>query len=439
MKNRSTPRRILLVNNHASLGDLYPFVGMALALQAAGHQVTVGTSGVLKHRVEAAGVRAVCIGPSLDPSDPALMGDLVDALLDDRKGPLRLHRDYIFPSMEQCIDECLPHARESDLIVGGVMSYFVPTVAELCKVRWGRAILSPMLYWSGYDPPVLPGLPFLRSLRALGPRGYTLLYRLLFKLTDGWAKPLYRARKTRGLRRGPSVFAADGRNSPDLNLALFSRHFAAPKPDWPTPLAQPGFVRYDGPSLDGERIDPALDAFLSAGTPPILLTLGTGASVYRPGASYDDFARAIERMPEQRGLLLVGAHAVDEARARHASDRLFVAAFAPYGELMPRCAAVVHQGGIGTTARALTAGVPSVIVGHANDQLDNGRRVAEAGAGSVLPFRALDAESLEHALRRLLSDPTPRARAAKLGELLRAEDSDGALVQAIEACLARAL
>lgn len=433
MAVHATPRRILLVNNHASLGDLHPFMGMALALAKAGHEVVVGTSRVLMPRVIAAGLTAVEIGPSLDPSDPALMEGLVDALLDDRHGPVRLHRDYIFPAMARCIDESLSVAKKSDLLIGGVMSYFLPTVAELARVPWGRAVLSPLLFWSGYDPPLLPGLP----LRALGltPRGYARLYRALFAVLGRAAGPLYRARRAHGLPRGPNVFQAEGRTSPVLNLALFSRHFAAPQPDWPRPLAQPGFIRYDGPKLPGEGIDRALEAFLGAGPRPVLLTLGTGASVYRPGELYAWFADAIAASPSLRGILLVGPHAVVEARARFQSERLFVAGYAPYGALMPRCAAVVHQGGIGTAARALEAGIPSVVLGHANDQRDNGRLVEAAGAGFGVPLRELDPAGLARALRRVRSEPGLARRAAALGAKLRAEDAGPALVRAVESCL----
>ncbi|MET0342154.1 MAG: glycosyltransferase [Polyangiales bacterium] len=437
MAQRESPRRILLVNNHASLGDLHPFMGMARALQAAGHEVTVGTSRTLMARVRAAGLHAAEIGPSLDPSDPALMEGLVDALLDRRHGPARLHREFIFPAMERCLDETLPFARRSSLIVGGVMSYFLQTAAELAGIPWGRAILSPLLYWSAFDAPEVPAMPFLGAMRRAGPRAYATMLRGVFALAGLSAGPLHAMRRARGLAPGPNPFQAEGRNAPDLNLALFSRHFAPAQPDWPTPCAQPGFLRYDGPSVAGEGIDAALEGFLGAGAPPVLLTLGTGASVFRPGALYAWFARCIARMPGLRGVLLVGAHAADEMRARHASDRLFVAGYAPYGALMPRCAAVIHQGGIGTTARALAAGVPSVVVGHANDQLDNGRHLARAGAGFVLPLRTLDADGLADAIVRVASTPSLRREAARMGTLLRSEDADAALVRAVEHCLAR--
>lgn len=40
----------------------------------------------------------------------------------------------------------------------------------------------------------------------------------------------------------------------------------------------------------------------------------------------------------------------------------------PHGKLFPRCAAVVHHGGAGTTATAARAGVPQLVVPHCGDQ-----------------------------------------------------------------------
>jgi hypothetical protein len=40
----------------------------------------------------------------------------------------------------------------------------------------------------------------------------------------------------------------------------------------------------------------------------------------------------------------------------------------PYNTIFPRCAAIVHHGGAGTTQCSLMAGCPSVIVAHLADQ-----------------------------------------------------------------------
>ena len=58
--------------------------------------------------------------------------------------------------------------------------------------------------------------------------------------------------------------------------------------------------------------------------------------------------------------------------------------YVPYSELLPVCRAVVHHGGVGTTAQALRAGTPQLVRPLAFDQFDNARRVKELGCGQVL-------------------------------------------------------
>jgi hypothetical protein len=59
-------------------------------------------------------------------------------------------------------------------------------------------------------------------------------------------------------------------------------------------------------------------------------------------------------------------------------------AFAPFQEILPLCAAVVHQGGIGTMARALAAGMPQLVLPLAWDQ----RTTRRACAGSAPAARS---------------------------------------------------
>ncbi len=60
------------------------------------------------------------------------------------------------------------------------------------------------------------------------------------------------------------------------------------------------------------------------------------------------------------------------------------AEYAPFGSLLPRAAALVHHGGIGTAAQALRAGCPQLVMPMAFDQPDNAVRLQRLGVGSYL-------------------------------------------------------
>jgi rhamnosyltransferase subunit B len=419
-------KRVFLMNV-GSLGDLHPFIGMGLALRNAGFDVVVGTNASHVPRVKAAGLEGIGIGPDLRPDDP----ELISVVMNPRRGPVRLHRDYIFPATERAIDDALPAARASDLILTGILGYVVPTLSELAKVPWGMGMLAPLGFWSAHDPPETPAIPFLRALKGLGPRSIRVLYKLLFAVSGGLAKPLQQARKRRGLPPQPNPFLVSTMTGGDLNLALFSKHFAAPQPDWPANLVQPGYIAYDGPGGDSD-VSVELDRFLASGEPPILVTLGS-TNVLSPGEIFEIVHRAV-KPTGRRALFLVGAQRLTEYREKFEGDRFGVFDYAPYSKVMPRCSVVVHQGGAGTTGHCLRASRPAVIVGSANDQLDNARHVEGIGAGVRLPLSLLTTSTLTRALDHAESAEV-RARAAQIGALIAAENAEESVVQAVRAVI----
>ena len=99
---------------------------------------------------------------------------------------------------------------------------------------------------------------------------------------------------------------------------------------------------------------------------------------------------------------------------------------------MPRCQAVIHHGGAGTTAAGLRAGIPNLILPHAADQPFWGKRVAAIGAGPrPIAIDALSVEVLSSALVQM-DTPALRSRAAEIGRLIRAENGVSAAVRLIE-------
>jgi UDP:flavonoid glycosyltransferase YjiC (YdhE family) len=119
-----------------------------------------------------------------------------------------------------------------------------------------------------------------------------------------------------------------------------------------------------------------------------------------------------------RGIMLTG-HA-DQLPAlpptvRHAPS-------APFQELFPLCAAVVHHGGIGTAAKAFAAAAPQLILPFAFDQPDNGERVKRLGAGDWLKPRKITGPNVAAALARIMT-PHVRARCRELALKIQQDDA----------------
>ena len=105
---------------------------------------------------------------------------------------------------------------------------------------------------------------------------------------------------------------------------------------------------------------------------------------------------------------------------------------APHDWLFPRVAAVVHHGGAGTTAAALRAGVPALVVPFIADQRFWGNRIRALGAGpGPFPRRQLQPEPLAAALRALVENPAYREGASRVSDLLAREDGVARAIAAL--------
>jgi UDP:flavonoid glycosyltransferase YjiC (YdhE family) len=95
-----------------------------------------------------------------------------------------------------------------------------------------------------------------------------------------------------------------------------------------------------------------------------------------------------------------------------------------YSELLPRAAATVHQGGIGTTAQALRAGRPMLlVVPWAHDQPDNAERCRKLGLSRTVSRDQYRWEVVKSNLDRLLGDVRYACQAREMA--LRLEKEDG--------------
>jgi UDP:flavonoid glycosyltransferase YjiC (YdhE family) len=411
-----------------SLGDLHPFVALARGLEARGHTPVLATSEVHRQRVEDLGIGFRPVRPSLVELENDR--EAFRRGMDAREGPAYVIRELFMPHLRAGVDDLIPALDGADLVVAHTIAFPAPIAAALAGTPWASVVLAPMALISKFDPPVSPMAPALRHLRPLGPWFWGPFWRLAKWSIRSWGEPVHRLRAELGLP--PVDDPVFGPISPDLLLAAFSEVFGAPQPDWPPSAVQTGFLFFD--RRDGRGLDPDLARFLDAGEPPVVFTLGSSA-VNVAGPFYGE-GLAAARSLGRRAVLLVGK----DERNRPAGplpDTVFVAEYAPYSDLFPRAAAVVHQGGVGTTAQALRAGVPMLVVPWSHDQFDNADRVVRLGAGRMTSRNRLNARALARELSRLLGEPSYAARAAEVGRRVSAEDGVAAACDAIEAFLGR--
>jgi UDP:flavonoid glycosyltransferase YjiC (YdhE family) len=143
--------------------------------------------------------------------------------------------------------------------------------------------------------------------------------------------------------------------------------------------------------------EPDFEAFLEAGDPPIVFTNGSDY----PFAQ--DFFRGAAEVCRILGCRCVLLTRFPEQLPQSLPPGVHHFGFVPLGRLLARSRAIVHHGGIGTSAAALAAGLPQVVVPRINDQSDNAARLKRLGVAAVAPSRRRQLHRLQRALERVLS------------------------------------
>jgi UDP:flavonoid glycosyltransferase YjiC (YdhE family) len=369
-------------------GDVFPHVGLGVKLRARGHQVTLAAPEPYRDLAADLGLGFRPLVTAAEAArmlaDPDLWHPLRSGAMMARWGAGMLPRQY------ELLAE-LATGPGSVLVANpGVLAARLVQEKGICPLA--TLLLQPGLLPSTASPPEMPaGLTLPRGV----PRPVGALY---WAAVDAAGcllagRPLNRLRAALGLRPVWRLFR--WWLSPELVVGLFPPWYAAPQPDWPAGLRLAGFGRYDG-GRGGDLADD-VRSFCRAGPPPVAFTLGTGMT--HGAGFFRSAAEACEALGA-RGLLLTRYPQQLPARlpagVRHC-------AFALFRHLLPLCAAVVHHGGIGTTAAALAAGTPQVVLPLAWDQPDNAQRVQGLGVGIRLGSRQRTAGHLARALSRLMT------------------------------------
>jgi UDP:flavonoid glycosyltransferase YjiC (YdhE family) len=408
-----------------SHGDLFPYIGLALALRRHGHNPVVATNVGYRSEIEREGIEFAEAGPAIDPAAPNAR-ELYERVMDPVKGTEVIVKELLMPRLRESFEQLAHAAEGADLLLSHPITYAAPVVAEHKGLPWLSTVLAPMLFFSRDEPPVLPALPRANDLPLIGMWLVRRLLPLARRLTRDWGEPVQKLRASLGLPRGRDPIF-EGQFSPYGTLALYSRVLAEPQRDWPPHVTTTGTVFYNGP----EGLDRELEDFLAAGEPPVVFTLGTSA-VGAAGRFYHESAAAAAQLGV-RAVLLTGGFA--QNRPRDLPANVLLVDRAPHQQLFPRASVVVHQCGAGTTAQALRAGRPTLLVPHGHDQFDNARRVRRLGVARTVFPQHYRAEHVARELRALLDELRYRERAAAVQIVVREERGAEAAVAVIERVL----
>jgi UDP:flavonoid glycosyltransferase YjiC (YdhE family) len=416
----------IVLSNIGTFGDINPLIAIALELKRRGHQPVMAVPALYEPKIVPLGLEFHAVRPNLDPQNTLL----AEMIYDVRKGTERGLREFLFPALRQTYDDLTAATttpERADLMLLGELNYAGPLVAEVTGIPWASYVLAPLSFFSAFDPPVLPMYPRLARADKAVPGMGRAIRRLARLVSRKWPQPIYDLRRELGLPRGSNPLF-DAKHSPDLVLALFSRVLGQEQSDWPANTKITGFCFYDS-DAGNAALPPHLEKFLADGPAPLVFTLGS-AAVLAAGRFYEYGARAAERLG-MRAVLLIGSDARN--RPRHPlSDSICVAEYAPYSALFSRASAVIHQGGVGTTAQCLKAGKPMLIMPYSHDQPDNARRMHRLKVARIIQRRYFTPLRVAKKLRLLLEKPIYAHRAEQVAQRLRGENGVATACNALE-------
>jgi UDP:flavonoid glycosyltransferase YjiC (YdhE family) len=397
---------LIAIGSH---GDVHPFVGIALGLRARGHDVTVMANGHFESLVRRAGFDFVPAGTAEQYHELALRPDLWHPM----KG-FRLIMENTVQLLKPVYDAVVErYVPGETVVVASTLALGARIAQDKHGVPTVTVHLQPANLRTLHETPRLPGSPLRPWQPRWLKRGMWWLADRLF-IDPALAPGINAFRAQLGLAPVRGVMDRWW-NSPDRIVCMFPEWFARPQPDWPAQARLTGFPLYDEKGM--EPLPDALDRFLNAGEKPIAFTPG---SAMWQGRAFFDAAVGTCKLLGARGVLL-------SRRREHIPPNLppevLHVDYAPFSELLPRCAALVHHGGIGTSSQAMAAGIPQLVTPMAHDQPDNAERLRRLFVAHSLPAKRFKPKRAAPLLVDLLGSPVVRKAGATVRK--RMQDADG--------------
>lgn len=410
-----------------SRGDIQPYLALGVGLTDAGHNVRIVTTMDHTQLVKSYGLELWPI--ELDVK-AALRRDKTAASIEGGGlvASFREFADIAKRGAELSAKVGLEASQGADAVLVGFGGAFIgEAIAAKLGIPLVQAYNVPLSTTGAYGGALFPGLSWGSWSRRLAHRLTREAIWMLMRSSGNTARmqsfgvpsaSRFAPTAMPGLAPGPVLYGY----SPAIFPAM---------PEWGDDVEVTGFWFADEPT---NWTPPAgLEAFLADGPPPVCIGFGS-MSQTAPEEATRLVLEAVA-ISGQRAILLSGwggLTATEKPKTVFQGDNI------PHSWLYPRMRAVVHHGGAGTTAAALRAGVPAIVVPFHGDQFYWAKLVSDLGTGPQgIPRTKLTAARLAKAIDRAVNDTAMATRAADLGARIRAENGVARAVAGIERIVAK--
>lgn len=396
-----------LIVAQGSYGDLNPCLGIALRLRDRGHQVSFLTSAYFEPLLSRYRFELV---PTLSREEHLRITTNADFAHPFRTFRYLMRETFLGPMRREfaAIQERHEPGRTVVLMLGPGLGARI--AHDRLGVPLATLVLYPQLLRSIHDQYGLMGNRML-------PRFARRLLRSAFdrRVDTIVGSETNRFRQELGLPAVERHFQ-DWSYSPQLLIGLFPDWFAALQPDWPN-IRVAGFPISE--SVDGKELASEVEAFLNAGEPPWVIN---ALSATQNAREFFEHGVAAMRLLRKRAILL-SPFAENVPSGLPTEIRYF--GYVPHTPLLPRSAGIIHQGGIGTLSKALSAGIPQIIVPVNFDQPYNGAHAVSMGVGTMLKPQEFLPERIAKEIQNLHASPAIGQECLYYAEKMKGEDGAG--------------
>lgn len=399
----------ILIYTIGTYGDLHPFLVLATQLHLQNHRIRFVTNAPNIPKVLKCGFEAVSIPPSLDADDP----QVAKALMHPKTGIKSLYKDNFLPNLESIYSILLSEASDCQLLIGGSLSYVASLVHEKTSIPWISIGLQPAFFMGNSYLPAMGHALWLYPLTSRFTFFSKTILRMIRLETHMWSFAWRKLRTELDLT-DKKHFLFDGAHSPQLELAAFSSILTVKTKGLNT-LNYIGFPR---PLRSRESLSADLKSFLKHNHDLWIFTLGS--TTHKVGDLF--YQKTFELLKENitQAALLICGERNEELQLKFASlPNVLVTNYVPYDKIFKFASVVIHQGGIGTLAETMRAGVPSVIAPFCNDQFDNAIHAEKAGVANIINLNKLDSKRF---YLKILSAKTKSLKAKELAQTVAHED-----------------
>ncbi|MFZ1729878.1 MAG: nucleotide disphospho-sugar-binding domain-containing protein [Bacteroidota bacterium] len=370
--------KTILIYTSPARGHLYPMMDVALELRQQRYDVIVQTLAGEKERVTDAGLKHLAISPEIEA---APLHDY------EENNPVSQFRSAFTTWLSRTPHEIEDlqesyHRIHPDLLIVDVNTWGAAAFAEAQGKPW-MMFMPYCLPISSADTPAFgPGFaPPRNALHRLRDR---VVDSIINRAVRSQVKELNRIRTTMGVAvvdKFEDIF-----DRPDIVLYRTAEPFDYPRKNWPANILPIGPGLWSPPAEEAAWID-------ALPSPRILISVST--------EKQDDGAiieTALRCMAEEDASLIVTTAALDPEQFKAPHDRVRITRFLSHAQIIDKFDLVVTHGGMGSTQRALAAGVPVCVIPCGRDQSETARRVEVSGSGTMLPKSKLNEQRLKQAM-----------------------------------------